>query len=156
MYMAVPRLAEREPFFLLDPDHLGQPPRKAASISGAPECPGSRLPSSRSTCVSSAGNPTLRISARSASGSTSLSSGVSSLAKVRRSGWVSRVGWPRAKPNTSTAAPDGGACVASVSGVTAGAPSTASSARSARRSTRTTRAGRTSSACPARLVCSIE
>jgi 5-formyltetrahydrofolate cyclo-ligase len=35
VYMAVPRLAEREPFFLLDPDHLGQPPRKAASISGA-------------------------------------------------------------------------------------------------------------------------
>jgi 5-formyltetrahydrofolate cyclo-ligase len=33
--MAVPRLAEKEPFFLLDPDHLGQPPRKAASISGA-------------------------------------------------------------------------------------------------------------------------
>jgi 5-formyltetrahydrofolate cyclo-ligase len=35
VYMAVPRLAEREPFFMLDPDHLGQPPRKAASISGA-------------------------------------------------------------------------------------------------------------------------
>jgi 5-formyltetrahydrofolate cyclo-ligase len=35
VFMAVPRLAEREPFFLLDPDHLGQPPRKAASISGA-------------------------------------------------------------------------------------------------------------------------
>lgn len=35
VYMAVPRLAEKEPFFLLDPDHLGQPPRKAASISGA-------------------------------------------------------------------------------------------------------------------------
>jgi 5-formyltetrahydrofolate cyclo-ligase len=35
VYMAVPRLAEPEPFFLLDPDHLGQPPRKAASIAGA-------------------------------------------------------------------------------------------------------------------------
>jgi 5-formyltetrahydrofolate cyclo-ligase len=35
VYMAVPRLAEAEPFFLLDPDHLGQPPRKAASIAGA-------------------------------------------------------------------------------------------------------------------------
>jgi len=35
VYMAVPRLAESEPFFMLDPDHLDQPPRKAASISGA-------------------------------------------------------------------------------------------------------------------------
>jgi 5-formyltetrahydrofolate cyclo-ligase len=35
VYMAVPRLAEPEPFFALDPDHLQQPPRKAASISGA-------------------------------------------------------------------------------------------------------------------------
>lgn len=35
VYMAVPRLAEPEPFFLLDPDHLADPPRKAASISGA-------------------------------------------------------------------------------------------------------------------------
>jgi 5-formyltetrahydrofolate cyclo-ligase len=35
VYMAVPRLAEPEPFFVLDPDHLNQPPRKAASISGA-------------------------------------------------------------------------------------------------------------------------
>jgi 5-formyltetrahydrofolate cyclo-ligase len=35
VYMAVPRLAEREPFFALDPDQLDQPPRKAASISGA-------------------------------------------------------------------------------------------------------------------------
>jgi 5-formyltetrahydrofolate cyclo-ligase len=34
VYMAVPRLAEPEPFFALDPDHLQQPPRKAASISG--------------------------------------------------------------------------------------------------------------------------
>jgi 5-formyltetrahydrofolate cyclo-ligase len=33
--MAVPRLAEPEPFFALDPDHLAEPPRKAASISGA-------------------------------------------------------------------------------------------------------------------------
>jgi 5-formyltetrahydrofolate cyclo-ligase len=31
----VPRLAEPEPFFALDPDHLSEPPRKAASISGA-------------------------------------------------------------------------------------------------------------------------
>jgi 5-formyltetrahydrofolate cyclo-ligase len=35
VYMAVPRLAEKEPFFALDPDHLAEPPRKAASISGA-------------------------------------------------------------------------------------------------------------------------
>jgi len=35
VYMAVPRLAEPEPFFLLDPAHLADPPRKAASISGA-------------------------------------------------------------------------------------------------------------------------
>jgi 5-formyltetrahydrofolate cyclo-ligase len=35
VYMAVPRLAEPEPFFLLDPDHLEDPPRKAASIAGA-------------------------------------------------------------------------------------------------------------------------
>lgn len=35
VYMAVPRLAEPDPFFLLDPDHLADPPRRAASISGA-------------------------------------------------------------------------------------------------------------------------
>ena len=35
VYMAVPRLAEPEPFFLLDPDHLADRPRTAASISGA-------------------------------------------------------------------------------------------------------------------------
>lgn len=35
VYMAVPRLAEPEPFFALDPDHLEDKPRKAASISGA-------------------------------------------------------------------------------------------------------------------------
>jgi 5-formyltetrahydrofolate cyclo-ligase len=35
IYMAVPRLAEPEPFFLLDPDQLADPPRKAASIAGA-------------------------------------------------------------------------------------------------------------------------
>ena len=35
VYMAVPRLAEPEPFFLLDPDHLADVPRKAASIAGA-------------------------------------------------------------------------------------------------------------------------
>jgi 5-formyltetrahydrofolate cyclo-ligase len=35
VYMAVPRLAEREPFFALDPARLSEPPRKAASISGA-------------------------------------------------------------------------------------------------------------------------
>lgn len=35
VYMAVPRLAEPDPFFALDPDHLAEPPRKAASISGA-------------------------------------------------------------------------------------------------------------------------
>src|SRR5919202_1529947 len=35
VYMAVPRLAEPEPFFLLDPEHLADPPRKASSIKGA-------------------------------------------------------------------------------------------------------------------------
>lgn len=35
LYMAVPRLAEPKPFFLLDPDHLADPPRKASSIKGA-------------------------------------------------------------------------------------------------------------------------
>ena len=35
VYMAVPRLAEADPFFLLDPAHLSDPPRKAASINGA-------------------------------------------------------------------------------------------------------------------------
>jgi 5-formyltetrahydrofolate cyclo-ligase len=35
VYMAVPRLAEPDPFFLLDPAHLADTPRKAASISGA-------------------------------------------------------------------------------------------------------------------------
>jgi 5-formyltetrahydrofolate cyclo-ligase len=35
VYMAVPRLAEKEPFFALDPDHLSDSPRKASSISGA-------------------------------------------------------------------------------------------------------------------------
>jgi len=35
LYMAVPRLAEADPFFLLDPEHLADPPRRAASIKGA-------------------------------------------------------------------------------------------------------------------------
>jgi 5-formyltetrahydrofolate cyclo-ligase len=35
LYMAVPRLAEAEPFFLLDPAALADPPRRAASIKGA-------------------------------------------------------------------------------------------------------------------------
>jgi 5-formyltetrahydrofolate cyclo-ligase len=35
VYMAVPRLAEPEPFFALDPAHLSEPPRAAASIKGA-------------------------------------------------------------------------------------------------------------------------
>jgi 5-formyltetrahydrofolate cyclo-ligase len=35
VYMAVPRLAEPEPFFALDPARLEQSPRQAASISGA-------------------------------------------------------------------------------------------------------------------------
>jgi 5-formyltetrahydrofolate cyclo-ligase len=35
LYMAVPRLAEDQPFFLLDPDRLTDPPRRAASIKGA-------------------------------------------------------------------------------------------------------------------------
>jgi 5-formyltetrahydrofolate cyclo-ligase len=35
VYMAVPKLAEPDPFFLLDPDHLADTPRKASSIKGA-------------------------------------------------------------------------------------------------------------------------
>ncbi len=35
VYMAVPRLAGPEPFFLLDPDHLADTPRRASSIAGA-------------------------------------------------------------------------------------------------------------------------
>jgi 5-formyltetrahydrofolate cyclo-ligase len=35
LYMAVPRLAERDPFFLLDPVQLVDSPRRAASIKGA-------------------------------------------------------------------------------------------------------------------------
>lgn len=35
VYMAVPRLAEPDPFFLLDPDRLAESPRKASSIKGA-------------------------------------------------------------------------------------------------------------------------
>ncbi len=35
VYMAMPRLAAPEPFFALDPARLSEPPRKAASISGA-------------------------------------------------------------------------------------------------------------------------
>src|SRR5205814_3716899 len=35
VYMAVPRLAGPEPFFALEPGRLREPPRKAASISGA-------------------------------------------------------------------------------------------------------------------------
>ncbi|PVZ03431.1 5-formyltetrahydrofolate cyclo-ligase [Actinomycetospora cinnamomea] len=35
VYMAVPRLAEEHPFFLLDPEHLADTPRKASSIKGA-------------------------------------------------------------------------------------------------------------------------
>ena len=35
LYMAVPRLAEADPFFVLDPEQLTDPPRKAASIKGA-------------------------------------------------------------------------------------------------------------------------
>lgn len=35
LYMAVPRLAEAKPFFLLDPAHLSDSPRAASSIKGA-------------------------------------------------------------------------------------------------------------------------
>src|SRR5438067_12549841 len=35
LFMAVPRLAADDPFFLLDPDHLADTPRKASSIKGA-------------------------------------------------------------------------------------------------------------------------
>lgn len=35
VYMAVPKLKDRRPFFLLDPDRLEDPPRKASSIKGA-------------------------------------------------------------------------------------------------------------------------
>ncbi len=34
LYMAVPRLARDRPFVLLDPEHLDEPPRRAASIAG--------------------------------------------------------------------------------------------------------------------------
>ena len=35
VFMAVPRLAEADPFFLLDPAELADPPRQASSIKGA-------------------------------------------------------------------------------------------------------------------------
>jgi 5-formyltetrahydrofolate cyclo-ligase len=35
VYMAVPRLTEEQPFFVLDPEHLADPPARAASIKGA-------------------------------------------------------------------------------------------------------------------------
>ena len=35
VYMAVPRLREEQPFFLLDPDRLDDTPRKSSSIKGA-------------------------------------------------------------------------------------------------------------------------
>src|SRR5688500_20245929 len=35
LFMAVPRLAEEEPFFLLDPDHLAGSAREPSSIKGA-------------------------------------------------------------------------------------------------------------------------
>jgi 5-formyltetrahydrofolate cyclo-ligase len=35
LYMAVPRLAEADPFFVLDPEQLADPPHRAASIKGA-------------------------------------------------------------------------------------------------------------------------
>jgi 5-formyltetrahydrofolate cyclo-ligase len=35
LFMAVPRLAESKPFFLLDPDHITGSPRQATSIKGA-------------------------------------------------------------------------------------------------------------------------
>lgn len=35
VYMAVPRLARENPFFVLDPDALGESPRRASSIEGA-------------------------------------------------------------------------------------------------------------------------
>ncbi len=35
VYMAVPRLAGPDPFFVLDPDHLADPPQQAATIAGA-------------------------------------------------------------------------------------------------------------------------
>ena len=35
LYMAVPRLAGERPYFLLDPAHLAEPPRRASSIKGA-------------------------------------------------------------------------------------------------------------------------
>jgi 5-formyltetrahydrofolate cyclo-ligase len=35
LYMAVPRLTDERPFILLDPERLGVPPRRAASITGS-------------------------------------------------------------------------------------------------------------------------
>ena len=44
VFMAVPRLAEADPFFLLDPAELADPPRKASSIKGAPGAREDRRP----------------------------------------------------------------------------------------------------------------
>ncbi|ARP74288.1 5-formyltetrahydrofolate cyclo-ligase [Streptomyces pluripotens] len=38
LYMAVPRMASEQPFFLLDPETLELPPEEAAEKSGAKEC----------------------------------------------------------------------------------------------------------------------
>jgi 5-formyltetrahydrofolate cyclo-ligase len=46
VFMAVPRLAEENPFFLLDPDELADPPHRAASIAGATRS-AQRLPLAR-------------------------------------------------------------------------------------------------------------
>jgi 5-formyltetrahydrofolate cyclo-ligase len=49
LYMAVPRLADELPFYLLDPEHLSIPPREAATKEGAAKSGGkvaaSQLPS---------------------------------------------------------------------------------------------------------------
>lgn len=38
VYMAVPKLADERPFFLLDPEELDETPRRASSIKGASRC----------------------------------------------------------------------------------------------------------------------
>jgi 5-formyltetrahydrofolate cyclo-ligase len=58
VYMAVPRLAEREPFFALDPAHLDQPPRKATSAVRTGRSWPSSWPASPSAAASSSTCPT--------------------------------------------------------------------------------------------------
>ena len=62
VYMAVPRLAEPDPFFLLDPDHLADPPRTAASIT-AVSCGTPTPVTTRVVQIDPAPMPTFTVSA---------------------------------------------------------------------------------------------